>query len=113
MSKQEQVKVGSFIEQYLKIRKQICLIVFLIDIRHDPTENDKLMYDYIVNKSGNNPCIIIANKADKLAPTKVNEKILELQNILNPLKDITFLPFSAEKKIYTEETWKEIEKYIK
>ncbi len=112
MSKQEQVKVGSFIEQYLKIREKISLIIFLIDIRHDPTENDKLMYDYIVNKSGNHPCIILANKADKLAPTKVDARVIELQSILNPLKDITFLPFSAEKKIYTENVWDEIEKYI-
>lgn len=112
MSKTEQVKVGHFIEQYLQIRKEIALIVFLIDIRHDPTENDKLMYNYIINKSGNHPCLIIANKADKLATTKVDSKVLELQNILNPLKDITFLPFSAEKKIYTENVWNEIEKYI-
>ena len=112
MSKQEQVKVGNFIEQYLQIRKEITLIVFLIDIRHDPTANDRLMYDYIVNKAGNHPCMIIANKADKLAPTKVDTRVKELQNLLNPLKDITFLPFSAEKKIYTEETWKEIEKYL-
>jgi len=112
MSKQEQVKVGSFIEQYLQIRKEIALIVFLIDIRHDPTENDKLMYDYIINKSGNHPCLIIANKADKLAITKVEARVKELQDLLNPLKDLTFLPFSAEKKIYTEDTWKEIEKYL-
>ena len=64
MSKTEQVKVGNFIEQYLQIRNEIALIIFLIDIRHDPTENDKLMYDYIINKSGNHPCLIIANKAD-------------------------------------------------
>ena len=112
MSKTEQVKVGSFIEQYLQIRTQIALIVFLIDIRHDPTENDKLMYNYIVNKTGNHPCLILANKADKLAVTKVNSRVLELQNILNPIKDIKFLPFSAEKKIYTENVWNEIEKYI-
>lgn len=112
MSKTEQVKVGNFIEQYLQIRKEIALIVFLIDIRHDPTENDKLMYDYIINKSGNHPCLIIANKADKLAPTKVQTRVAELQNILNPLKDLLFLPFSAEKKIYTDKVWEEIEKYL-
>ena len=112
MSKQEQVKVGNFIEQYLQIRKEIALIIFLIDIRHDPTENDRLMYDYIMNKSGNHPCLIIANKADKLAPTKVEARVKELQDLLNPLKDIIFLPFSAEKKIYTESVWTEIEKYL-
>ena len=113
MSKIEQVKVGNFIEQYLQIRKQISLIIFLIDIRHDPTENDKLMYDYIVNKAGNHPCLIIANKADKIAPTKVNGRVLELQNILNPLKDLKFLPFSSEKKLYVEDVFKEIEKIKK
>lgn len=112
MSKTEQVKVGSFIEQYLQIRKEIALIVFLIDIRHDPTENDRLMYDYIINKSGNHPCLIIANKADKLAPTKVQARVAELQTLLNPLKDLCFLPFSAEKKIYTDKVWEEIEKFL-
>jgi len=112
MSKVEQVKVGNFIEQYLQIRREIALIVFLIDIRHDPSQNDRLMYNYIINKSGNHPCLIIANKADKLALTKVDARVTELQNLLNPLKDITFLPFSSEKKIYSEEVWNEIEKYL-
>ena len=112
MSKAEQVKVGSFIEQYLQIRNEIALIVFLIDIRHDPTENDRLMYDYIINKSGNHPCLIVANKADKLAPTKVDARVQELQELLNPLKDITFLPFSSEKKIYCDNIWKEIDKKL-
>ena len=112
MSKVEQVKVGNFIEQYLQIRREIALIVFLIDIRHDPSQNDRLMYNYIINKSGNHPCLIIANKADKLALTKVDARVTELQNLLNPLKDITFLPFSSEKKIYSEEVSNEIEKYL-
>ncbi len=111
MSKQEQVKVGNFIEQYLQIRKEIVLIIFLIDIRHEPTENDRLMYNYIVNKTGL-PCLIIANKADKIAPTKVDARITELQNVLNPLKDLPLLPFSSEKKIYTDKVWEEIEKYL-
>ena len=110
MSKTEQVKVGSFIEQYLQKSDDISLIVFLIDIRHEPTANDKLMYNYIVNC--NKPCIIIANKADKLAVTKVDAQVSLLQEILNPLKDFAFLPFSSERKIYTENVWNEIEKYI-
>ena len=112
MSKVEQAKIGNFIEQYLQTRKEICLIIFLIDIRHDPTEYDKLMYDYIMNKSGNHPCLIITSKADKLAPTKVAARVQEVQNLLNPLKEIKFLPFSSEKKIYSEDVWNEIEKYL-
>lgn len=110
MSKMEQEKVGSFIEEYLQKSKNIALIVFLIDIRHDPSNNDKLMYDYIFKT--NLPCIVIANKADKLAVTKVNDRVESLQNILNPLKDISFLPCSSERKIYTDVVWNEIEKYI-
>ena len=110
MSKQEQAKVGSFIEEYLNKSKNIALIVFLIDIRHEPTANDRLMYRYIIDSE--RPCIIIANKADKIAVTKVDKQVEDLQNALNPLKDLTFLPFSSERKIYTETAWEEIEKYI-
>ncbi len=111
MSKKEQERVGSFIEEYLQKSKNICLIVFVIDIRHDPTANDKLMYDYIFKT--NLPCLVIANKADKIAITKVNAEVNRLQELLNPLKDIEFLPFSSERKVYTEKVWREIEKYIK
>ena len=110
MSKQEQIKVGGFIEEYLKKSKKIALIVFMIDIRHEPTENDKLMYNYIFKT--NLPCLVIANKADKIAITKVDDAIENLQQILNPLKDIIFLPFSSERKIYTQKVWEELERYL-
>ena len=110
MSKEEQVRVGNFIEEYLSKCKNIALIVFLIDIRHSPTENDRLMYNYVIN--ANKPCIIIANKADKIAVTKVDSQVKALQDELNPLKDFTFLPFSAERRIYSEKVWEEIEKFI-
>lgn len=110
MSKKEQEQVGEFIEEYLFNRKQITLIIFLVDIRHNPTENDKLMYNYII--SSGLPFIILANKADKIAITKVEGEVEKLQKELNPIGDITTLPFSSERKIYKEEVWKEIEKYI-
>lgn len=110
MSKQEQAKVGIFIEEYLSKSKKISLIIFLIDIRHDPTANDILMYDYVVRTG--RPCLIIASKADKIAVTKVNDAVVSLQNQLNPLHDFTFIPFSAERRIYTEDAWKEIEKFL-
>ena len=110
MSKQEQVKVGEFIEYYLQHRKEICLIIFLVDIRHDPTQNDFLMYDYVI-RSGL-PCMILTNKADKIAKTKVLDASKNIQNQLNPIGDITTLPFSSEKKIYCEDVWNIIEQYI-
>lgn len=110
MSKQQQVEVGNFIEEYLVKCTNISLVVFLIDIRHNPTANDKMMYDYIIHQ--NLPCIIIANKADKIAVTKVDSQVKNLQDILNPLKDLTFIPYSSERRIYTDNAWSEIEKYL-
>ena len=54
----------------------------------------------------------LKNKADKIAVTKVTLQVDFLQNELNPLKDLSFLPFSAERKIYTERAWEEIEKWV-
>lgn len=110
MSKQEQVKVGEFIEYYLQHRKEICLIIFLVDIRHDPTQNDFLMYDYVI-RSGL-PCMILANKADKIAKTKVDDTAKNIQKQLNPIGDITTLPFSSERKFYSDDVWKIIESYL-
>lgn len=110
MSKKEQEQVGNFIEYYLQHREQISLVIFLVDIRHEPTTNDKLMYDYIIHAGL--PCLILANKADKIAITKVDNEIKKIQEILNPMKDIPILPFSSERRIYQDEVWKIIDEYI-
>lgn len=110
MSKKEQEQVGKFIENYLFHRKEISLIIFLIDIRHSPTSNDKLMYNYII--SSGLPCLILANKADKIAITKVDDTVKALQKELNPIGDIPTLPFSSERKIYKDDVWNFITPYI-
>ncbi len=110
MSQKEQEQVGKFTEEYLVKRNQICLIIFLIDIRHEPTENDLHMYNYILQ--ANLPFIIIANKADKIAPTKVDSYVEALKNSLG----ISYSPifaFSSEKKIYTSPVLEKIEEFIK
>ena len=110
MSKKEQEQVGKFIEQYLFHRKEIALIIFLIDIRHSPTSNDRLMYNYII--SSGLPCLILANKADKIAITKVDDTVKALQKELNPIGDIPTLPFSSERKIYKDDVWNFIEQHL-
>ena len=110
MSKAEQDKVGKFIEEYLFTREKISLITLLIDIRHKPGENDRLMYNYI--KNTNLPFIIILTKADKIAITKVESYVDEIKKELNIDEETTILPFSSQRKIYTEKVWEELEKYI-
>ena len=110
MSHTEQEKVGKFIEEYLFNRKNIACIVLLIDIRHKPSENDIMMFNYI--RSIGAPHIVIANKADKIAPTKVESYVQDLRTHLQANNDYIILPFSSEKKIYTDTVWTELEKYI-
>ena len=107
MSKEEKEQTGKFIEEYLLKSKKINAVIFLIDIRYEPTEDDKLMYRFLVDHSIKT--LIVANKADKIAVTKVASKINELQEILNPLKDIKFMPFSSERRIYSDNMLSEIE----
>ena len=68
------------------------------------------MYKYIIDTGF--PCLVIANKADKIAPSKVDGATSKLQESLNPLKDLTFLSFSSEKKVYTKTVWEFIDKYL-
>lgn len=110
MSKTEQEKVGKFTEEYLVKRQTISLIIFLIDIRHKPSQNDKLMYNYVM--SSNLPFIVLVNKADKIAPTKVDTYVEDLKNELG-ISFSTCLPFSSERKNYTESVWNKIEEFIK
>lgn len=110
MSKEEQLRVGQFIEKYLSIRENIQLIILILDIRHKPTDDDKLMYNYI--RSTNIPFIIVANKADKIAVTKVDDAVEEIRKELQILAGTPIIPFSSERRIYSEKTWEEISKMI-
>lgn len=109
MSKEEQVKSGKFIEQYLSVGKNISLIVLVLDIRHKPTQDDMLMYNYIL--STNLPFIIVTNKADKIAITKVQGEVDRIKEILG-ISYSTIIPFSSERKIYIDKVWEEFSKFL-
>ena len=109
MSKQEKVTSGKYIEEYLQKRNNITLVILLLDIRHKPTSDDMLMYDYILRS--NLPFMVVTNKADKIAITKVDNEVERIKEILG-ISYSTILPFSAERKIYTEKVWEEIDKII-
>ena len=109
LSKEEQVNMGRFIEDYLEKCQNISLIVLLLDIRHNPTADDVHMLNYI--KKTNLPFMLVANKADKIAVTKVDNELNKIKEFLG-ISFTTLLPFSAERKIYSEAVWDEIEKFI-
>ena len=109
MSKEEKVVSGRYIEEYLETRNNISLIVLILDIRHKPTDDDLFMYDYILRT--NLPFIVVTNKADKIAVTKVDDEVNRIKEILG-ISYTPIMPFSAERKIYTERVWEEIEKNL-
>jgi len=109
MSKEEKVISGNYIEDYLASGQNVSLIIMLLDIRHKPTADDMLMYDYILRS--NLPFIVLTNKADKIAITKVDDEVNRIKEILG-ISYSPILPFSSERKIYQDNVWKEIEKFI-
>ena len=109
MSKAEQVKVGASTESYLKSRKNINLIILLIDIRHKPSENDIMMLDFI--KHTGKHYIVITSKADKIAKTKVSSCVADISKILDVPEDLIFA-YSSETKLNQEKIWEVIEESL-
>ena len=109
MSKQEKITSGNYIEEYLQKRQNIALVIHLLDIRHKPTADDMLMHDYILRS--NLPFMVVTNKADKIAVTKVDNEVERIKEILG-ISYSTILPFSSERKIYKDKVWEEIDKYL-
>lgn len=105
-SEEIKAKWGKMIENYLTNSDKLKAIFLLIDIRHDPTKNDILMYEYII-KNGFTP-IIIATKLDKINRSQIQKHIKNIKNKLGN-KDLIVLPFSSISKIGRDEIWSLIE----
>ena len=110
VSEQEKIKWGQLIERYLNTSKQLKAVFLLIDIRHDPSANDKMMYEWIVAQ-GYHP-IIIATKLDKLKRSQVAKHVKMIKEGLKLLPGTTVIPFSAETKQGREEIWELMETYL-
>ena len=96
VSREMQEKWGVMIEKYLQTSSQLKAVLLLIDIRHEPSANDRNMYEWI-NYNGYKP-IIIATKLDKINRSQIQKHIKMLKNGLNVLPDTTVIPFSATTK---------------
>lgn len=110
VSEQEKIKWGQLIERYLNTSKQLKAVFLLIDIRHDPSANDKMMYEWIVSQ-GYHP-IIIATKLDKLKRSQIAKHVKMIKEGLQLLPGTVVIPFSAETKQGREEIWELMETYL-
>ena len=107
VSEREKEQWGKLIERYLNTSKQLKAVFLLIDIRHEPSANDKLMYEWIVAQ-GYHP-IIIATKLDKLKRSQVQKHVKMIKDGLKLLPGTIVIPFSSETKQGREEIWELIE----
>lgn len=101
----EEVKAkwGKMVENYLHRSRQLKCVFLLIDIRHDPSENDRIMYDWIC-KAGFMP-VIIATKLDKIKRSQLQKQIKQIEAGLRVKAGTVVVPFSAETKQGREEIY--------
>ena len=107
VSQTEKEKWGRMIENYLRRSKQLRCVFLLVDIRHEPSANDRQMYEWIVH-NGYKP-VIIATKLDKIKRSQEAKQLKLVRTGLEIGNDVTVIPFSAETKQGREEIWALIE----
>ncbi len=103
-------KWGKMIERYLHGSEQLKAVFLLLDIRHSPSENDKLMYCWI-KEQGFSP-LVIATKADKIKRSQLQKHIKMLREGLGEAENLKIFPFSAQDKQGREAITEEIEALI-
>lgn len=109
-SEEVKAKWGKMIENYLHTSKQLKAVFLLIDIRHDPSANDRMMYEWMVYQ-GFAP-IIIATKLDKIKRSQIQKNVKAIRKGLNVQPGTTIIPFSAETKQGRDEIWKLIDSFV-
>ncbi|MDD6404629.1 MAG: ribosome biogenesis GTP-binding protein YihA/YsxC [Clostridiales bacterium] len=104
-------KWGKMIEKYLHTSGQLKKVFLLIDIRHVPSENDCMMYDWIVD-NGYDP-VIICTKLDKIKRSQVQKNLKLIREKLDLVPGTKMIPFSAQTKQGKDEIWDLIEGTIR
>ena len=110
VSEAEKEKWGKMIERYLQTSKQLKAVFLLIDIRHDPSANDRQMYEWMVYQ-GYAP-IIIATKLDKIKRSQIQKQVKAIRVGLNVEPGTIIIPFSAETKQGRDEIWELVDSFV-
>ena len=108
----EEVKIkwGEMVEKYLHKSKQLKVVFLLVDIRHEPSGNDKMMYEWICHQ-GFTP-VIIATKLDKINRSQINKHVKMVKEGLQVVKDTIVIPYSALTKQGREEIYQILDTYL-
>ena len=109
-SASEKEKWGKMIENYLHTSKKLQAVFLLIDIRHDPSANDKMMYDWMVYQ-GFTP-IIIATKLDKIKRSQIQKNVKAIREGLKVKPGTVIIPYSSETNQGRDELWEVIDSFV-
>lgn len=110
VSKSTKASWGGLVETYLNKRGQLKLLVLMVDIRHEPSEDDKMMYGWLV--ANNAKHIVTASKADKITRSRLKSRLDDIRRSLGIADDVMLIPYSSETGLGREELWKAIESVI-
>ncbi|GGP13608.1 ribosome biogenesis GTP-binding protein YihA/YsxC [Oceanobacillus neutriphilus] len=110
VSKKERAKWGGMMEEYFKNRETLRAVILITDLRHEPTEDDIQMYDYL--KYFELPVIVIGTKLDKIPKTKRYKHIKRSKKVLEMDPEDIFIPFSAETSEGKEDVWSAIRSFM-
>ncbi|EOA8678939.1 ribosome biogenesis GTP-binding protein YihA/YsxC [Staphylococcus aureus] len=110
VSKTQREKFGKMIEEYITKRENLQLVIQLVDLRHDPTQDDILMYNYL--KRFDIPTLVICTKEDKIPKGKVQKHIKNIKTQLDMDPDDTIVSYSSIQNNKQQQIWNLIEPYI-
>lgn len=110
ISKSESEKWGRMIENYLRKREQIKFIIMLLDIRHDPTNNDIMLYEWL--RHYDYSIIIVGTKSDKIKRSQVQRRLADIRKALGAQSDVKLIAFSSESKEGRDKLWEILESEI-
>jgi GTP-binding protein len=102
-SKGQKMSWGGMMENYLNQRPQLALVLLLVDIRHTPSKEDKIMFDWIEAHAA--PHLVIASKMDKISRGQVAARLQDIRNTLGMAKDESVIPYSSETGYGKDEIW--------
>ena len=111
VSKKEREAWGKMIETYITSREQLRAVVLIVDLRHAPTNDDVMMYDFL--KHHDLPCIVIATKADKIPKGKWQKHLKVTRETLNMDSEDDLIMFSSETGLGKDKAWDAIKSYYK
>ncbi|MDR7001456.1 ribosome biogenesis GTP-binding protein YihA/YsxC [Neobacillus niacini] len=110
VSKTERAAWGKMIETYLTSREQLKAVVLIVDLRHPPTQDDMMMYDFL--KHYEIPCIIIATKADKIPKGKWQKHLKVTRETLDLDPNDHIVLFSSETGLGKDQVWTLLQSYM-